>query len=412
MTNSLGKMSIETYRLTAESDLDSRSLIDFSPNFEYRTDLFLPILQFEVGQNSDKRVIGTVQAARLLFERFSSAKDVIESNEKFIHGRSTVYASRRELRDAYYECADSIAGMISYDPGLISDYVIEQLKSYSVLAKSSQDRLNTESEPRRIIANLPLEIIDNPEQRYQLKRSLIELDKQDRINKYADWSKEADVSALPSVFSGVTDKGYDRARALFEYSTSLNHDELDLKSACLFQAISDVKSQIEHQNAPAVDDLVGVFEYFNFQSLLGRSIHDLLALDGVKDDSDRRALSISIEHLTNARDAYRYVRHKLIDEKMPDFEVLQTRINLRMREQIGVAEPGTYGNRLLKLSVNLHDNLSEAGYFADKYHDEYMGYIQAIRMQEARFGKKVLHVISTIESPKSILSLESAKLAA
>lgn len=274
--------------------------------------VFSQLLRSDTSETTGHRLVSPEAAYNVLLDQLNKARFV---REQFNNpNQSVAYISDKELLRAYYQGTDAYAGMIALAPTLVKDSSLAEFQEWSTLAASLAHRVEATKMPRYSLAVTPAALAHNPTEQASVQQSLGDIEQLERIYAYEKAAKSGDPEKIREAFTGNASR-LERAQALFEYAhNGIPSDQKQLKVQCLTEVVSVLKDAVTDGERPHDDDLVGIYNYFMLQSMLGRAIHDIVWLDAQPEETeeDARARRISIEYLTNAADALNFVKYQAI----------------------------------------------------------------------------------------------------
>lgn len=295
--------------LSAERLTPTTLELEFPSTTQY--DIFDTILRCDVAASPELRLIDPTLARDVLLDKLSRAT-AMRNRANALSGDDQI--SDKQLLEAYCDGADAYAGLIALAPLLNdgNDQAMEAFHEWSLLAHNAV--IQTEGRgnaPSMAIFHTPASIASDWDALSSMRETLAKRTRFERTKQYWDAARDHDVERTREAFVSGDTSRLDRAKALFHYAHSLPEDAKNLKIACLEESVVVIQDAVTNSERPRNDDLVGIYEYFMLQSMLGRSVHDIVWLEG-QDTDDSRVRSLSVQYLTNAADALGYVRYHLI----------------------------------------------------------------------------------------------------
>lgn len=272
---------------------------------------FDAILRCDAAEAPTERLIEPSLARDVLLQQLSHARDIRSRYNRFDPHDPI---SETELFQAYCEGTDAYAGLITLAPPLAAgnEQAMSMLCEWSRLAVQAVDHREGRGQgPSTGIYQTPAALIDDWEALADMRHTLAERAEFERMKQYWQAAQAHDTALVTQAFVGDNATRLNRAKALFSYAHELPDDAKALKIACLEESVAVIHNAIVEGQRPREDDLVGIYEYFMLESMLGRTVHDIVWLDG-HDTTDNRARWMSVQYLTNAADALDYVRYHLI----------------------------------------------------------------------------------------------------
>lgn len=305
--------------------------LELPPPSPSQYDVFDTILRCDAAETADQRLVDPVLARNVLLDRLNHARNIRQRANSF-DPHDTI--SDTELRDAYCEGADAYAGLITLAPPLASgnEQAMEAFREWSQLAVGAVTRVESQGQgPSRAIFRTPASLAGDREAISSMRKTLTERARFERIKQYWDAAQQSNPIRVREAFVGDDATRLNRAKALFRYAHSFSEDAHDIKVACLEESVVVIHDTVTRGERPREDDLVGVYEYFMLESMLGRSVHDIVWLDG-HDTDDNCARWFSVQYLRNAADALNYVRHHLItSQEEPEYDLRRASSAFDMR---------------------------------------------------------------------------------
>lgn len=284
------------------------------PSSAEQLKLFSQLLRSDTAEANEHRIVSPEVTYNILLDQLNKAQLV---QKKFNDPDQPLieYVSDKDLLAAYYQGADAYAGMIALAPNLVKDNSIAEFQEWSVLAANLARRVEATKMARYSLAVTPAALAHSPKEQVSVQQSLSEVEQLERIYAYEKAAKSGDPKKIQEAFTGPDASRLERAQALFEYAhNGIPNNEPQLKIQCLTEVVRVLKDAVTDGKRPHDDDLVGIYDYFMLQSMLGRAIHDIIWLDTQSEETegDVRARRISIEYLTNAADALNFVKYQAI----------------------------------------------------------------------------------------------------
>jgi|GEM_PF-3880817 len=310
-----GSASSSAERLTSTT-LD----LEFPSPTQY--DIFDTILRCDAAASPELRLVDPTLARDVLLDKLSRAR-AIRNRANACDINDPI--SDKQLLEAYCDGADAYAGLLTLAPPLDNgnDQAMEAFYEWSQLAHDAVARTESRgTAPSMTIPHTPASLASDWDALSSLRETLAERAQFEHAKQYWDAAKDHDIERTREAFAGGDASRLDRAKALFHYAHELPEDAKALRVACLDESVAVIRDAVKNSERPHDDDLVGIYEYFMLQSMLGRSVHDIVWLEG-QDTEDNRARSMSVQYLTNAADALGYVRYYLITAQEEPEEALR-----------------------------------------------------------------------------------------
>lgn len=289
--------------------LSERSRLELPAPSSQEYDLFLKILRSDTKEAPSTRLVNPQTAYDFLLDQLTRAQRV---RDRF-NNPSRPDVTDTELLQAYASGVDAYAGMLALTSDLVAEDTMAEFQEWSRRATSAVQRADSVRPPRYLLALTPAALAHSQKEQESAHLSLVEVERNERIHAYQKAAETGSIDAIREAFTGTDASRLIRAQALFEYAHhSIPDSHTQLKIDCLSEVVTELKDAVTNSVRPRDDDLVGIYNYFMLQSVLGRAIHDIIMLNDHRTDDDARARSVSIDYLTNAGDALDFVKFQAI----------------------------------------------------------------------------------------------------
>ena len=317
---------IETPVIVAGLEVLAPTRIEFKAPTPAAYQTFEMILRCDAAEAPTERLIDPSLARDVLLEKLQAATEVRQRYNAFDRNRPV---SDDELLQAYSDGADAYAGLMTLasDEAKPDEEAFEAFKSWSLLAVTAlnQAEIRNGNKLHNRVYLTPAALANDPEFSNEIRETLPRLAQSQRVKQYWAAAQNNDAKAASEAFVGTDATRLNRAKALLYYAHYLPQEDTSLKVACLEESVAEIHTAVTTSERPSEDDLVGIYEYFMLESLLGIAVHDIVWLED-QDTKDGRARRLSVQYLTNASDALSYVRHHLtIDQSDIERAIQQNR---------------------------------------------------------------------------------------
>ena len=281
------------------------------PNSE-QNEPFDTMMRCDAALPAEFRLVDPTLARDVLLDRLKHASDI---RKRANACNPNDHITELQRFEAYYEGADAYAGIIALAPALKNDneQAMQAFYEWSQLAVGAARQVEGQgAAPSTTIFLTPTSLASDWSSKNVARDTLSERARFERTKQYWVAAQQRDPTQIEEAFVGGDATRLNRAKALFHYAHELPEDETSLKVACLEECVVVIHDSVANGERPHEDDYVGIYEHFMLQSMLGRSVHDIVWLDGHDTEDDNHARSLSAQYLTNAADALTYVRDHLI----------------------------------------------------------------------------------------------------
>lgn len=306
--------SVPAEHLPSSERLENNHLDLPAPSPEH-VGVFFQLLRSDTAEASEHRLISPETAYNVLLDQLNKAREVRAQFNNPDRSNGIIHISDQQRLAAYYQGVDAYAGMIALTPSFIKDSAFAEFQEWSAVAASLARRVEVTKAPSYSLAITPATLENDPAIQASVRANLKDVEQFERIYAYERAAKSGTTDAVREAFTGADASRLARAQALFEYAhTGISQDQPQLKIQSLSEVVDVLQRAVADGPRPHDDDLVGIYNYFMLQSMLGRAIHDIIWLENQpeKTEDDARARRMSIHYLTNAADALDFVKYQAI----------------------------------------------------------------------------------------------------
>lgn len=275
-------------------------------------DTFDTMMRCDAASSPDLRLIDPVLARDVLLDKLKQASDI---RKRANACNPNDHITELQRFEAYYEGVDAYAGLIALAPSLKNgnDQVLHVFFEWAQLAAGAARQVEGQgASPSTTIFLTPTALASDWSSKSVARDTLSERARFERTGQYWAAAQQHNPTQIEKAFVGGDATRLNRAKALFHYAHELPEEDTSLKVACLEECVIVIHDAITNGERPHEDDLVGIYEHFMLESMLGRSVHDIVWLDGHDTEDNNHARVLSAQYLTNAADALTYVRDNLI----------------------------------------------------------------------------------------------------